>query len=681
MKQNETIKELIKKLTVEEKISMIHGNGLFETAAVERLGIPSLRMSDGPMGVRREFPRESWEPADLSADYVSYLPSNMALAATWSENLACTLGNALGREARGRGKDVILAPGINIIRSPLAGRNFEYMSEDPLLISRLVVPLVKGIQSQDVAACVKHFVANNHEHNRMTISVNMNDQSLREIYFPGFKAAVEKGSVMTLMSAYNRFRGEFCSENPWLLKEMLRKEWKFDGVVISDWGAVHDTRSAASGGLDIEMHIHTKFNTHFLADPYLTGIKSGELPESDLDEKVENIIRLMFRLKMFDKGRSKGAYNAEKTRRDAVEIARESVVLLKNTAKHLPLVRRKDGKILVIGDNGNRIHSDGGGSAEVKALFEISPLMGLSMAAGGNMKVNYLQGYSSDKEASLEEQQRLQEEAIRTAENFDGAVILICGLDHNHDTEEFDRQELGLPYGQDRLIEAVLDLRPDTVVVNMSGSPVAMPWVDKADSLIQLFYSGMFTGQVLGEVVFGDINPSGKLPLTFPRTLEESPAHRFGQWPGDDTIYYNEGIFVGYRFNETYEVEPLFPFGHGLSYSSWKYGVVDVSVDGKMVSIDMDLVNSSSVPGAEVVQLYVEDLQKDRKRPSKELKEFRKVVLLPGEKKEMHFQVDSENLAYFDPKDNVMIQGSGRYRLHIGSSSRDIRRTIEFELP
>ncbi|MDA3810271.1 MAG: glycoside hydrolase family 3 C-terminal domain-containing protein [Spirochaetaceae bacterium] len=679
MNIEEEIDNLIGQMTVEEKVAMCHGSEPFRTGAIPRLGIPGLSMSDGPMGVRKEFLSESWTEKGLSNDFVSYLPSNMAVAATWSREKAHLFGETLGREARGRGKDIILAPGINIIRSPLGGRNFEYMSEDPHLIAELVVPLIEGIQENDVAACVKHFAANNHEENRMAISVEMDEQALQEIYLPGFKAAVTKAKSLTIMSAYNKFRGTHCSHNERLLKTILRDQWGFDGVVISDWGAVHDTKEAAEGGLDIEMHITTNYDNYFFANPYLKMLKEGVLSEEIINGQVRNILRLMFRLNLFSGKRKKGSFNTMENWQAALDIARESVVLLKNDTNRLPLPLESDNKrirkILVIGENAQKVHSSGGGSAEIKALFEMSPLLGLTMIAGGNCTIEFQQGYSSDKNTSLEKSQSMIREASEMAGSYDD-VLLFCGLNHEHDTEEFDRVNFNLPYRQDDLIASVLKANDRTIIINISGSPVAMPWISKASTVVQMFYSGMFSGQVIAEVLFGLVNPSGKMPLTFPVNLNDSPDHSLGEFHGGEIINYNEGIYTGYRYYDSYDVKPLFPFGHGLSYATFVYEKLDIVVKELKpleTEVTLSVQNKSDVEGSEVIQLYLRDIEASGKRPFKELKGFIKMDLKPDEKKSHTFILKEEDLSFYKKKEEKWIFEPGEFEVLCGASSRDIR--------
>ncbi len=704
------IDELLSQLTLEEKISMIHGNGLFRTKAVERLGIPRLVTSDGPMGVRMEFPDDSWYPIDNSDDYVSYGPSNSALAATWNPVLAYETGKVLGEEARGRGKDMILGPGINIKRDPLCGRNFEYMSEDPYLVQTMAVPYIKGVQENDVSACVKHFAVNNQETNRMAVDTLVDERTLREIYLPGFKAAVQEAGTYSLMDAYNKFRGKYCSESKELLDDILRDEWGFDGVVVSDWGAVHSTKETAETSLDLEMSVTSNFDEYFYAKPLLEAVRSGEVSEEAVDAKVRNILRLMFRLKMIgpDKDKRKaGAYNTKEHQQKILNTARESMVLLKNEKckggeKILPLNPNKLGKIAVIGHNAEHLHAGGGGSAEIKALYEISPLMGLKMALGGNADISYAQGYYIPgkknvnevnwQEASLERQvmgpenpdspeqialrkeiaknrKKLLDEACALAKEAD-TVIFVGGLNHDYDVEGRDRADMKLPYGQDELIEELLKSNPDMIVIMVAGSPVEMPWRDKVRSLLWCYYAGMETGTALTDILLGKVNPSGKLPETFPAVYEDTVTFKNGQFGKEDVVEYQEGVFVGYRYYEKEGVKPAFPFGYGLSYTNFvleNRRLRSVSLDG--VTFEVDVRNTGAVAGAEVVQCYVRDCECSVARPVKELKAYSKVFLQPGECKTMSFTLPRSAFAYYDVQYGDFNIEYGDFEIYVGTSS------------
>lgn len=718
----EAIEQLLSQLTLEEKIAMIHGEGIFQSGGVERLGIPPMKMSDGPMGVRKEFEKGQWINVGTTDDLVTYLPSNSALASTWNRELAYITGQVLGAEARGRGKDVILAPGINIKRSPLCGRNFEYMSEDPKLIEELVVPLIKGIQENDVAACVKHFVANNQETERFWVDTYVDDRTLREIYMPGFKAAIDEGESHTIMGAYNMFRGEHCSQSRYLLNQILREEWKYDGAIISDWGGVHNTKEAAESALDIEMSVTPNFDDYYMANPLLEAVKRGEIAESHIDEKIRNILRTMLRLKMLGeerKDRKSGTYNAPEHREAVLNTARESVILLKNEEQRLPLNPSSLKTIAVIGQNAEMIHSNGGGSAEIKALYEISPLMGLKKTLGGNVEVKYAKGYyipskqeekelnwqqhslerivmtPEEEQEALRKQQLVEEEirvnnqillkeAIELARGTD-EVIIIGGLNHEYDVEGQDRSDMCLPYGQDQLIEEILKVNPNAVVVMVAGSPVKMStWSSKAKAIVWSWYAGMEGGTALAEVLLGKVNPSGKLPETIPMELMDSPAHKLGEFGKTDSVTYHEGVFVGYRYYDTYQVEPNFCFGHGLSYTTFDYKSLEVTLseheEDVTAKVEVTVRNSGNRAGAEIVQVYVSDKESSVKRPVHELKGFTKVFLAAGEEKRVTILLHKNAFGFYDVNVKGFRAEAGEYEVQVGSSSRDIRLTSSMVL-
>lgn len=712
------VEQLLGELTLEEKISMIHGNGLFCTGEVTRLGIPSLKMADGPMGVRNDFENARWQTIGLSDDFVTYLPSNSAIASTWNKDLAHLAGKVLGEEARGRGKDIILAPGINIKRSPLCGRNFEYISEDPKLTEDIAVPIIQGIQAYDVAACVKHFAVNSQETDRLWVDTLVDERSLREIYYPGFKAAVQIAGSYSLMGAYNLLRGEHCCTSKYLLGDILRDEWGYDGTVISDWGGVHDTLLAAESELDIEMAVTYEFDEYFMANPLLAQIKAGNISEKVVDTKVRHILRLMLRLNMlgdYSSKRISGNYNTRAHQEAVLDIARESIVLLKNTEKRLPLSSQGQKKIAIIGQNAEKIHSNGGGSAEIKALYEISPLMGIKKLLGGNTQVSYAKGYyipSSEEvhclnwqatstmhqeEAMFSEaehaqfqkdhQQKIEKisteskvllnQAIQLASSCE-QVIFVGGLNHDFDVEGLDRTDLKLPYGQDELIEALLQVNPNMTIVLVAGSPVEMPWVDKAKAIIWSWYAGMEGGSALAEVLFGITNPSGHLPETFPKKLEDTIVHQLDAFGHCGQVTHEEGIFVGYRYFDTQHVDPEFCFGHGLSYTSFEYTELQVKLDEKThtpIKLEITIVNTGVYDGSEVVQVYVGAIDSDIVRPIHELRAFEKVSLKQGETKKITIDLHIEAFGFFNDKKKKFTALPGRYFIEVGSSSRDIRCT------
>lgn len=707
------IEDLLGQLTLDEKIGMVHGAGLFRTEGVERLGIPPLKSSDGPMGVRNEFDNAHWITVGTTDDYVSYLPSNSALAATWNKERAKEAGRVLGEETRGRGKDVILAPGINIKRDPLCGRNFEYMSEDPKLVEELAVPLIEGIQENDVAACVKHFAANSQETDRLWVDTVVDERTLREIYLPGFEAAVKKADTYSLMGAYNLLNGAHCCENKVLLDQILRKEWGYDGTVISDWGGVHKTKEAAECSLDVEMSITDNFDEYALADPLREAVKKGEVSESSIDEKVRNILRMMFRLKMIGEQtleRKAGAYNTPEHRQTILETARESVVLLKNKNGRLPIKKEGLKKIAVIGCNAEQIHSNGGGSAEIKALYEISPLMGMKMTLGGNTEVVFARGYyiperepegeANWQEASLEDQkseeykakirekeewekQREAENALKRKELLEEAVklaasceevIFVGGLDHEFDIEGRDRPDMKLPYGQEELIEALLNANPNTVLAFVAGSPIEMNrFRDKAKAIVWCYYAGMESGKALAEVLFGKINPSGKLPETFAMKYEDCVTAKNGEFGKEGRVEFKEGIYVGYRYFEKEKIEPAFCFGHGLSYTEFAYKDMEVSVQGKTAEVTVSVQNTGKLAGAETVQVYVADKEASVDRPIKELKGFSKVFLEPGESRKVTVSLAERDFAFYDTDQKEFVAEAGEFEILAGVSAADIR--------
>lgn len=705
------IEELISKLTLEEKIGMIHGDGLFRTKGVERLGIPEVTMSDGPMGVRNEFENAHWIAIGNNDDYVTYLPSNSAIAATWNREIAQKSGKVLGEEARGRGKDVILAPGINIKRSPLCGRNFEYMSEDPYLTGELAVPLIRGIQTKDTAACVKHFALNNQETERVWVNVEVSERALWEIYLSAFEKAVKKGETLSVMGAYNKYKGEHCCESKELMTEILRDKWGFDGMTVSDWGAVHGTKEVSDSGLDIEMSVEDNFDEYCMAEPMKKAVESGEIQESVLDDKVRNILRMLFRLhKMGDGERQPGTYNTPEHREAALQAARESVVLLKNEEGQLPLSRKKIKKVLVIGDNGDRIHSNGGGSAEIKALYEISPLMGIKKLLGGNAQVVYAKGYLADdlekadsdvnwqadslengggstKETAaankelLAKQDELRKEAVKLAEDpsFD-AVIFVGGQNHMQDLEGQDRSDMKLPYRQDELIRELFQVRPDMITVMISGSPVEMPWINEAKSLVWHWYAGMEGGTALAEVLFGEVNPSGKIPETFPITHMDCSAHCIGEFAEEKNVKYTEGIFVGYRYYDTRNRKVLFPFGHGLSYTDFAYGNMKVTGSYPNFTVHVDVTNTGAMEGKEIVEIYVGKKDSAIERPAKELKGFEKISLKPGETKTVEIHLDAEAFTYYDEKLHGFTTELGTYEIYAGKSVENICCETEIDV-
>ena len=681
------INDLIKKMTLEEKIGMLHGNTAFSTAGVKRLGIPELVMSDGPHGVNYERPLDWSTPRPASLDSGTYLPVGVCLAATWNTKLGYDFGKVLGKEAAFRKKDIILGPGINIIRNPLNGRNFEYQSEDPYLISKMVVGYIKGVQEQGVAACVKHFIANNQEINRNTINVEMSERALQEIYLPGFKAAVMAG-VSTIMGAYNQFRGEYCTHNNYLVNKILKGDWNFKGIMISDWGAVHNTMQALTNGCDIEMGSelamlpNINYNKFFLGDSALALIKSGQVDESVIDEKVRRILRIMYKYNMIGGTKQSGQYNTKDHQLTALKVAEEGIVLLKNENNLLPLNKSKIKSIAVIGNNAVRLHGFGGGSSQVKAYYEISPLKGILNIVGQNVKVDFSKGYDDYKDSKANDS--LINAAISVAKNAD-VVIFVGGWTHGYDynkwddnafdAENVDKPNLQMPFDQDILIKALQKVNPNLVVVLVGGGPVDMTaWEGKTRSIIQAWYAGMEGGTALANILFGKVNPSGKLPFTFPKKLEDAPAIKIGEYPGDgSTVRYKEDIFVGYRYYDSYNIIPQFAFGHGLSYTTFKYSNLKIATSKHSATISFVLKNTGEKEGAEVAQVYVSEVNPIVPRPKKELKAFQKIFLKAGEEKLVTLKLDETSFQYFDDTKMKWVVNPGVFNILIGSSSTDVR--------
>ena len=678
--------ELVKKMTLEEKVNMIHASSSFTSGGVQRLGIPELVMSDGPHGVRLEHGRD-WEADKNVADSSTYLPTGVCLAATWNPQLGYSFGSVLGSESAFRGKDVILGPGINIIRTPLNGRNFEYQSEDPYLVSRIAVGYIKGVQDQGVSACVKHYALNNQEILRNSIDVHLSERAFREIYLPSFKAAVTEANVYTIMGAYNKVRGQWATQSHYLNNDILKKEWGFKGAVISDWGAVHSTLQALWNGCDIEMGTdlsmlpNPNYGKFFLGDTVITLVKNGVVPEYILDDKVRRILYVMLKTNVIDKNRKKGAFNTKEHQLVARQVAEEGIVLLKNSSNLLPLNKSNTKSIAVIGYNAERKQALGGGSSQIKAFYEVTPLEGIRNMVGSNSSINYVQGYKIERGATAD--QSMINKAVEAAAKADVAIVVggwthgynyAVWKDNAYDAEDTDKPDMKMPFGQDELIKAVLKANPKTVVVLMGGGPIDMSqWVDGANSIVQAWYPGMEGGNALAGILFGQVNPSGKLPMTFPKRLEDVPAHKLGQYPGDSVkVYYHDDIYVGYRYYDTYKVEPQFAFGHGLSYTTFGYSNLKVNGSGKKVTVSFTIRNTGKVAGAETAQVYVHQQKSSLPRPEKELKGFQKVYLKPGESKTVAIQLGEDAFQYYNDVQAKWVMEAGAFDILVGGSSRDI---------
>ncbi|EXZ12616.1 glycosyl hydrolase family 3 C-terminal domain protein [Bacteroides fragilis str. Ds-233] len=705
------IEDALSRITVEEKVALIHAQSKFSSPGVARLGIPEFWMTDGPHGIRPEVLWDEWNQAGWTNDSCVAFPALTCLAATWNPEAALLYGQSIGEEARYRNKTVLLGPGVNIYRTPLNGRNFEYMGEDPYLASQMVVPYVKGVQQNGVAACVKHYALNNQEINRHTTNVIVDDRALYEIYLPAFKAAVQKGKAWAIMGSYNLYKNQHNCHNRYLLNDILKGEWGFDGVVVSDWGGVHNTEEAIYNGMDMEFGSWTNglskgmgnaYDNYYLAHPYLKQIKEGKIGTKELDDKVRRILRLAFRTTM-NRNRPYGAMLSEEHIAAARKIGEEGIVLLQNKKNILPIDLNRTKKIAVIGDNALKMMTVGGGSSSLKVQYECSPLDGIKRRMGDGIEISYARGYVGDTGGQFDgvssgqnlkddrSARQLIEEAVRIAQSAD-YVIFIGGLNKSghQDCEDTDRKGLELPYKQDKVIGALAKVNKNLIVVNISGNAVAMPWISEVPAVIQAWYLGTEAGNAIASVLVGDVNPSGKLPFTFPEKLEDVGAHQLGDYPGrqrEDGIFdekYNESIFVGYRWTDKQKIRPLFPFGHGLSYTTFAYG--KATVNKKVMKIDEQIVitvpitNTGKRIGSEIVQLYISDLKSSLPRPVKELKGFSKIQLAPGETQEVTFLIDKQALSFFNDSRHEWVAEPGKFEAQIAASATDIKSKVTFEL-
>ncbi|WP_296150678.1 glycoside hydrolase family 3 C-terminal domain-containing protein [uncultured Flavobacterium sp.] len=701
----ERVEDALSRMTLEEKIAVIHAQSKFSSPGVPRLGIPDNWMTDGPHGIRPEVLWDEWDQANWTNDSCIAFPALTALAATWNKDMSLLYGTSIGEEARYRNKNVLLGPGVNIYRSPLNGRNFEYMGEDPFLTSKMVVPYIQGVQSNGVAACVKHFALNNQETNRHTVNVNVDDRALYEIYLPAFKAAVQEGKTWTIMGAYNRYKGQQACHNQYLLNDILKGEWGFEGTVVADWGGVNNTREAIFNGMDLEFGTWTDglskghsnaYDSYYLAQPYLKLIKSGEVGTKELDDKVRRVLRLSF-LTTMAKDRPLGSFGTEEHALAGRKIAEEGIVLLQNKNNILPIDLKKTKRIAVIGENAIKMMTVGGGSSSLKAKYEISPLDGLKKRVGKDAEIIYARGYVGDASSDyngvvsgqdLSEKRSAEElkaEALKAAKSAD-IVIFVGGLNKSdyQDSEGHDRKSLGLPYDQDKLITELVKANKNLVFVNISGNAVVMPWVNQVPGIVQGWFLGTEAGNALASVLVGDVNPSGKLTFTFPVKLEDNGAHALGDFPGDKEVHYNEGIFVGYRWADKQNVKPLFSFGHGLSYTTFEYGKAtadkNAMASSDKITFSVKVKNTGKREGSEVVQLYITDVKSSLPRPVKELKGFEKVALKAGEEKTVTFTIDKTALSFFDDKKHDWVAEPGDFEALIGASSADIKSKVKFKL-
>lgn len=710
------VEDALGRMTLDEKIAVIHAQSKFSAPGVKRLGIPDMWTDDGPHGVRPDVLWDEWVQAGQTNDSCVAFPALTCLAATWNPLMARLYGESLGEEALYRDKDMILGPGVNILRTPLNGRNFEYMGEDPLLASRMVVPYVQGLQSKGVSACVKHYALNNDETYRHQVNVKVSDRALHEIYLPAFRAAVQQGGAWALMGAYNLYNGQHNCHNQILLNDILKRDWAFDGVVVSDWGGTHNMDEAVRNGLDMEFGTWTDgltmgatnaYDNYYLALSYKKAIQDGTYTQKELDEKVRRVLRLHFRTTM-NRQRPYGSLCSDSHYDAARQIAEEGIVLLKNDNRLLPINARNAARILVVGENAIKPMTVGGGSSSLKVQREISPLEGLRktlIRESPNCKLDFARGYVGDTTSfynnvkmnvDLTEYRQPQEliaEAVEKARQAD-YVVVFGGLNKSshQDCEGFDREEYGLPYGQNELIEALAKVNDKLIFVNISGNPVAMPWRSRVAAIVQGWYIGSEAGNALADVLVGKANPSGKLPFTWYDALDDCAAHALKTYPGtwrtDDSKIideeYKEGIYVGYRWTDRQKKRPAFAFGHGLSYTTFSLSkaVADRKemTLGDSIAFTVSVKNTGSVAGAEVVQLYVSDKKASVDRPLKELKAFRKVFLQPGESREVKLTIGRDALSFYDEATGSWKAEPGQFEALIGTASDRISSKLKFLL-
>lgn len=709
----ERVEDALKRMTLDEKIAVIHAQSKFSSPGVKRLGIPEFWTDDGPHGVRPDVLWDKWEQAGQTNDSCVAFPALTCLAATWNPAISRLYGESLGEEALYRRKDMILGPGVNIYRTPLGGRNFEYMGEDPYLASRMVVPYIQGMQSKGVAACVKHFALNNDEEYRHQVNVIVDDRALHEIYLPAFKAAVTEAGVWGIMGAYNMYKNQHNCHNQWLLNDILKRQWHFDGVVVSDWGGAHDTRQAVENGLDMEFGTWTDglafgtsdaYDNYYLASPYRKLIQDGTYTEKELNDKVRRVLRLFFRTNM-NRNRQFGSLCSEAHYDAARKIAAEGIVLLQNKGRVLPIDTLKARRVLVVGENAIKMMTVGGGSSSLKAQHEELPLDGLKACLEGmNIEVDYARGYVGDitgeyngvttgqQLADSRSPEELIAEAVDKARKAD-YVVFFGGLNKSdyQDAEGHDRKSYALPYDQDKVVEALAKANRRLIFVNISGNAVAMPWKSSVPAIVQGWFLGSTAGHALADVLTGRTNPSGKLPFTWPASLNDVGAHKLNTYPGtwraDKEIIdeeYKEGIFVGYRWVDKEKTKPLFAFGHGESYTSFRIGKAKASAasitTADSLSFTVSVTNTGKLAGSETVQLYIHDCESSLPRPYKELKGFKKVYLQPGETKEVTITIGNDALSFYDDKAASWTTEPGQFEALVGNASDNIVSKVAFTL-
>lgn len=692
------IKDALARMTTHEKVKMLHAQSKFTSAGVPRLGIRQLNMDDGPHGVREELEWNAWNPARWTNDSCVAFPSLTCLAATWNRELSASYGHAVSEEFAFRGKDLMLGPGVNIQRTPLNGRAFEYMGEDPYLAGEMVVPYIRSAQANGVGCCLKHFVLNDQETDRYSVNVNVSERALHEIYLRPFQKAVEQANVWSIMGSYNRWQNTQCCHNDVLLNGILKESWHWDGALVSDWNGTHDTWEAATGGLDIEMGTEKRqpftYDDYYLGNAFERLVLDGKVSTDVLDAKVSRVLRLIFRTAM-NPDKVIGSLCSEAHYDACRKIGEEGIVLLKNERSLLPINPTLYRRILVVGENATRSLTQGGGSSELKTLYDVSPLEALRNTFGD--LIDYAQGYTSGRalynrvdavEPAL--QQSLHDEAINKARQAD-LILFIGGMNKNHrqDCEDGDRESYDLSFGQNELIAELAKIQKKTVVITFGGNPYAMPWLKQVPALLHCWYLGSEAGNALVNVLSGRVSPSGKLPVTFAAKYEDYPFVKYGEeaYPGvNKQVYYKEDLFVGYRHFTSNNVKALFPFGYGLSYTTFAYDKVNVAANMKEgslndVTLQMTITNTGKSAGKEVAQVYVTFPAEIAPRPVKELKGFAKTRLLqPGESETISITIPASELQHYDESQHSWTFTSGTYTFCVGSHANDVRSKGSLQL-
>lgn len=709
MAHESEITEIIAGMTLEEKVEMLHGKHMFSSAGIERLGIPDLEYADGPFGIREEMEPHSWKSINLATDSATFFPTGSALAATWSTELAYQYGKGMAIEARLRGKDMVLGPAINIQRIPTGGRTYEYMSEDPFLSSELAVGYTNGMQDNDVAVCLKHYALNSQENMRGFVSSNVSERVMREIYLPPFEAAVRRANAYGVMAAYNKINGVWCSENDLVQNKILRDEWGFRGIIISDWGGTHSTVGAAVGGLDVEMPGQT-----YMGQALIDSVNAGIVPMEVIDAKVRNLLRVRFTIPAIPADQANKIMTSQPEQQQiAYDVASKSIVMLKNEGL-LPLDLQNIKTIAVIGDNATKTMAQGGVGAGVKTLYEITPLAGLEKALEGtDVKIRYAQGYASqpqrwgpapkiDEKEEAKKAKALADEALAAAKDAD-VVLFIGGDNRIVETEGSDRQTIALPFGQDQLLTDIAAVNPKIVTIIVAGAPVDLQTINPlSSSLIYSWFNGSEGGHALADILTGKISPSGRLPFTLPVKLEDSPAYALGVYPqkeeaADDVFVdlvnkdkfkaqrkadadYAEGLLVGYRWFSTKKVQPMYPFGYGLTYGQFEYSDAKAIANKQSVEVTFTLNNKGQRQAEEVCQVYVSRPDSKVERPAYELKGFTRVSLDPAQQQTVTISIPREALRHWDETSHQWTLESGKAIVYIGASSADLPISAEVTL-